>query len=308
MNTRKYISEFGLNMCTGYRLLLQQDQLHKVAELEFDPHIYIIGRRPRITIDPTSVKITDDRVSGRFLKQVKSEFISIPFDVQNYLGTSDVTFQSEYPFTEFAFVDKAGEILSCGKCALQLAACGYEYWNHLDLEVLYIGQSYGKDGARNAADRLANHSTLQGIYAEAIRNAPDQDVWMVLCSFEEYLLASFDGRSKNYATSEPEDNAHIKQVLSTPITEQQKINFTEAALIRYFQPEYNKIYKESFPNPAHSTYSECYDVDLNMVCVEVQTEDLGLRLWSEAAKPEWVHFCKFPLHSREERQFMFDVL
>jgi hypothetical protein len=179
---------------------------------------------------------------------------------------------------------------------------------HLDLEVLYIGQAYGSDGSRTAVDRLQNHSTLQGIYAEAIRNSPDQEVWMVLCSFEPYLLASFDGRSKNYATTLHQDDAHIHQVISTAITEQQEINFTEAALIKYFQPEYNKVYKDSFPNPAHSTYSECYDVDLNMVSVEVQTEELRLKLWSEAAKPAWVHFCTFPLHSKQERQFMFDLL
>lgn len=308
MSTRKYISEFGLNMCTEYRLLLQQDQLHKVDELGFEPHIYLVGRRPRITIDPASVKITEDRVSGQFLKQQKSEFIPIPFDVQNYLGTAKVKLHTKYPFTEFAFVDESGETLSKGKCALQLAVCGPQYWEHLDLEVLYIGQAYGKDGSRTAADRLISHSTLQGIYAEALRNSPDQEVWMVLCSFEPYLLASFDGRSKEYATTQHEDDGHIQEVISNTITEQQEINFTEAALIKYFQPEYNKIYKDSFPNPAHSTYSECYAIDLNMVSVEVQTEELGLRLWSEAVKPAWIHFCTFPLHSKEERQFMFDLL
>ncbi|MCK5171805.1 MAG: hypothetical protein KAR47_00325, partial [Planctomycetes bacterium] len=96
------------------------------------------------------------------------------------------------------------------------------------------------------------------------------------------------------------------EVTNTDITEQQQVNFTEAALIRYFQPPYNKIYKNSFPDPAHSTYSECYDIDLNMVCVEVQTEDLMLRLWSEHVEPKWIHFCSFPLHSREDRIYMLE--
>ena len=102
-----------------------------------------------------------------------------------------------------------------------------------------------------------------------------------------------------------EDSEHIATVLSTKITEQQEINFTEAALIRYFQPPYNKTYKDSFPNPAHVTYSECYDIDLNMVNIEVQTEEVKARLWSEAVQPRWVHFCSFPLHSREDRVYMF---
>ena len=104
-----------------------------------------------------------------------------------------------------------------------------------------------------------------------------------------------------------EDSQHIDRVLVADMTEQQRINFIEAALIKYFQPPYNKIYKDSFPNPAHSTYSECYDIDLNMVCIEMQTESVGLRLWSESVEPHWEHFCVFPLHSREDRVYMFEM-
>jgi len=304
---QKYISEFGLNMVNGYRLLLQQDHLDKVDQTGIEPHIYIITRRPRIKLDPESVIFTKDKVTGKFQKQVKDESIPIHFETQNRLGTSNVSLKCEYPYTEYAIEDENGDVIANGKCSLLLAAFGSKYWKHLDLEVLYIGQSYGKDGSRTASERLKNHSTLQGIYAEAIKNSPDQDIWLILSTFEPLMLASFDGISKNYATTMEEDSEHIRKILNNDITEQQQINFTEAALIRYFQPPYNKIYKDSFPNPAHSTYSECYDIDLNMVCVEFQTEDLGLRLWSESVESQWVHFCSFPLHSREDRVYMFEL-
>jgi len=303
---RKYISEFGLNMVNGYRLLLQQEHLDRVDQIGIEPHIYIVTRRPRITLDPKSVNFTDDKVTGYFQKQIKDKLIPIPFETQNFLGTSNVLLKCEYPYTEYAISDENNNVISNGKCALLLATLSPKFWEHLDLEVLYVGQSYGKDGKRTASERLQSHSTLQGIYAEAIKTSPDQDIWLILSTFEPLLLGSFDGRSKNYATTMEEDSEHIHEVINTDISEQQQINFTEAPLIRYFQPSYNKIYKDSFPNPAHSTYSECYDVDLNMVCVEVQTEDLGVRLWSEAVKPQWVHFCSFPLHSREDRVYMFE--
>lgn len=306
MVQRKYISEFGLNMVNGYRLLLQQEHLNQVDQTGIEPHIYIVARRPRITLDPKSVKFTDDKVTGFFQKQIKEKLIPIPFETQNFLGTSNVSLRCEYPYTEYSIFDENNVVISNGKCALLLATLSPEFWQHLDLEVLYVGQSYGKDGKRTASERLQSHSTLQDIYAEAIKNSPDQDIWLILSTFEPLLLGSIDGRSKNYATTMEKDSEHICKVINTDITEQQQINFTEAALIRYFQPSYNKIYKGSFPNPAHSTYSECYDVDLNMVCVEVQTKDLGLRLWSEAIKPQWVHFCSFPLHSREDRVYMFE--
>lgn len=307
MTKRKYLSEFGLNMVSGYCFLIQQDHLDLIDQTGVDPHIYIVGRRPKISLNPSSVAFEKDYVSGEFRKQIKDKYVSIPFKTRNMLGTHEVTLKCEYPYTEYEIIESGGNAIAGGKCALLLASFGFEYWEHMDLEVLYIGQAYGKDGSRNAADRLKKHETLQGIYSEAIKNSPDCDIWLILCTFEPLMLASFDGRQKEYVTTIEQDTGHIKEVANADITEQQQINFTEASLIRYFQPSYNKIYKKSFPNPAHSTYSECYDIDLNMVSTEIQTEDIGLRLWSESVAPEWVHFSSFPLHSKKERMYMFDI-
>lgn len=301
------MSEFGLNMVTGTQMLLQQEDLNQVDKFDFEPHIYFICRRSRITLAADSVKFTEKKVTGEFKKQIKDQYISIPFEVDNHLSTSEVTLVCDYPYTEYEIRNKAGNAISNGKCALLLGTLGPEFWKHLDLEVLYVGQAYGKDGSRNASDRLQCHTTLQGIYAEAIRKSPDQDIWLIVSSFEPLLLCSFDGRSQNYLTTDQQDSDHMKEVVDNDMTEQQQINFTEAALIKYFRPPYNKEYKDTFPNPAHSTYSECYDIDLNMVCVEVQTEDLMLGLWSEKVDPSWIHFCSFPLHSREDRVYMFEL-
>lgn len=304
---RKFISEFGLHVCNSYSWLLQQDQLDRLGELPEDPHIYIVGKRPRISIDPSSVHFGPEVITGRFFKHVFDQKIEIPFIARNELGRTDLKAISVYPFTEVAFVAPDGEKVLFGKTAMILGICGPMYWEHLDLEVLYIGQSYGEGGARNATQRLQSHSTLQGIYAEAIRNAPDQEVWLVLLCFERYMLASFDGITKNYQTSEEEDDEHRGKVLANPISEQQEVNFTEAALIKYFRPEYNVKYKETFPSPAHSTYEQCYAIDLNMVAVEVQTEELMLRLWSAASTLQWTHIAKFPLHNEAERRYMFQI-
>ena len=305
MSERKYMSEFGLNMLSDKLILLQQDSLEQIDQSKIDPHIYIIARRPKITLDSKSIVFTDNKVTGIFKKQVKEKILDIPFEAVNNLGTSKATLKCEYPCTEYHIEDVDNKVIAKGKCALLLGEMGTKYYSHLDLEVLYVGQSYGKNGSRKASERLTSHSTLQKIYAEAIKNSPDQDIWLILCRFSQMLLSCFDGRNEFQATMK-EDEEHFKKVLSAAITEQQQINFTEAALIRYFRPIYNKIYKDSFPNPAHSTYSECYDIDINMVCVELQTESIRGRLWSENSPANWIHFCKFPLHSREERKYMFD--
>lgn len=304
---RKFISEFGLHVCTSYCWLLQQGQLGQLSDLPDDPHIYIVGRRPRISIDPDSVVITTDVISGRFFKHVRDERVEIQFQARNELGRTDLTVRSEYPYTEVSFVTPDGEQVLFAKAALLLGLCGPMYWEHLDLEVLYIGQSYGEGGSRTAVERLQSHSALQGIYAEALRQSPDQEIWLILLCFERYMLASFDGITKNYQTTVEEDDKHRHDVIYNPVSEQQEVNFTEGALIKYFRPEYNIKYKETFPSPGHSTYEQCYAIDLNTVAVEVQTEDLMLRLWSPTVPPQWIHIAKFPLHNEQERRAMFDL-
>ncbi|MEI7219745.1 MULTISPECIES: hypothetical protein [Pectobacterium] len=315
MSERKFITEFGMNMLGARHVLLQQENLDEVNDInnpiyeDFSPHIYFICRRPRITLVPESVKFTESEVTGLFRKQVKDKYIDIPFVTKNQLETSNVSLECEYPYTEFKIRDENNDVISEGKSVLLMLSClGYEAQEHLDLEIIYIGQSFGCDGDRSAADRLAAHSTLQNIYAQAMKNTPDQEIWLILTDFEHpYLLISMDGRSENYGTTLEEDDQHINNVLSNEITARQRINFTEAALIRYFSPEYNKTYKDTFPSPAHTTYSECYDLDLNSVSVELQTDKFYTRVWSKVIEPDYIHFCTFPLHSKEERMYMFDI-
>ena len=223
-------------------------------------------------------------------------------------GGQDFEYRSAYPFTEFELVGPGNRILLRGTTALLLNVFHVPHNPLFDLEVLYVGQAYGEAGERVAPDRLASHSTLQEIYAEAIRRSPDMDIWLVLFGFDDpYILLHMDGtKGHEPQTTEAEDDEHIGDALRTGVTEQQRINYTEAAMIRYFQPQYNKIFKDTFPSPAHKTYAECYDLDLNAVMVELDSEPLGSRLFSAQRAPSWTHFIAYELHSRDERMSMFD--
>ena len=183
----------------------------------------------------------------------------------------------------------------------------------LDLKVLYIGQSYGVEGARTAPDRLKSHSTLQGIYAEAITNNPDSEIWLALASFNQINITMIDGRtkfSKEELAADDERRPKIIDKLNWEgINEQQKINFTEAALIKYFQPKYNVVYKNSFPNPAHKTYLECYELDINSVAIEMQTaEMINCCMYSDIIEKAPCHLHHFLLNSEEDRKSMFDLI
>jgi hypothetical protein len=307
---RKYISEFGINMVGGPSAVLQQDYLasdylSKVFDEEHPCHIYMVCRRPRVAIKPQSVAFADGTFRGLVTIQDGPSIIDEPFSVAWSAG-SDCTFISEYPFNSCEFKAPDGELIFGGKTALIASNLGVNVARHLDLEVLHVGQSYGEGGSRSAPARLRSHSTLQGIYAEALSRTPE--IWLVLWSFNQLLIASFDGTQKAYGTSVEEDDDHMGAVLTTEITEQQRINFTEGALIRYFDPEHNILLRKTFPSPAHSTYSECYDLDVNSVVVELNSEEWNCRLWSKSAPPGWVHYAQFALHDRNDRKAMVDIL
>ncbi len=314
MTIRKYISEFALNMHLTHTMVLQQDDLKRVGEFNYftadNPcHIYFICRRPRILIDTEKFIVDKDKLVFAFKIQRQDTFENIEFEIPNTYGTIDFKLTSNYPHNLFE-LRKDGEILLHGKTAALLQSLGHHLTKHLDLEVLYIGQSYGVNGARTAPDRLQSHSTLQGIYSEAIIKNPDCEIWLILTSFEQILLTSTYGGMKISEDERLKNTEHLNKVTKTVLydglKEQQVINFTEAALIRYFQPPYNIEYKDTFPNPAHSTYSECYELDINSICIEVNTENINCRLFSTTIPIKWSHMHDFFLHSKADRKSIFE--
>jgi hypothetical protein len=310
MTTLKYFTEFGLNAYADHLFLTQQDQLETLeAEVlqQVPCYIYVIGRKPRVTLDPTSFHLDEKWVQGCLKFQRGNSFKSREFVLPNQLGKSNLRLECPYPYTEFSLHDEENKKISYVKAGL-LAHAFPEMTEFVNLEVLYVGQAYGKQGERQATERLQSHSTLQKIYYEVLKRTPDQEVWLLLLNFEMSLYTLFNGDVKDFQTSDEEDNEHIEQVLATGISEQQSINFTEAALIRYFEPEYNEIFKNTFPNPAHKTYSECYELDINSVIVTIETDNLGCMLWSPKRPPDMVHIAVYPLHSEAERRCLLNVL
>jgi len=314
MTIRKYRSEFALNVYGNFNLLLQQsdfDDLEKANGFhgfEENPcHIYMICRRQRITFDPDAFRVTPGTIAGAIGIHCRDKVERFPFLMDNSKQQPCIKIECPYPHTGARFLNETEGGIQIK--APVLAGMNNILPEHLELEVLYVGQSFGVEGARTAPQRLRSHSTLQGIYAEAIANSPDKDIWLLLWSFESEWITAIDGRKQvMVTTSDAEDMDHIKNVLDHEITEQLEINLAEAGLIRYFRPEYNKIYKDTFPNPAHITYAKCYDLDLNMVNVEINTEGLGSKLKSSARPASWIHYATYPFHSPEERKAMFENL
>jgi hypothetical protein len=310
MNQR-FISEFGLSMFADACVLLQEenlgaDLLRYLGEDAPEFHIYVIGARPRITVVPGSWLFDDDQLLMVFRVDLGGgSHRDVEFETPQPTTRTLTRIESAWPHNSFALF--AGDQKALAGKSAHLARGIPEMREFLDLEVLYIGQSFGAAGERQAQDRLQSHATLQKILGEASRLTPDREVWLTLFHFEEVLLMSFDGKIKG-DDALAADEGRIERALGSRVSDQQKINFTEAALIRYFEPKHNTLFRENFPDPGHKTYRECYDIDLNMVAVELPTDGISARLYSSAREGVWRHFAMYPLHDPAERRYMLDVL
>jgi len=266
----------------------------------------MICRRPRVLLEE-NIEISAEGVAGRFaiMREERKEFHS--YLVPNRTGARNPTISCPYPYSYYRIYDERGNELGSGVTSLFVSLFKGVDASLFGLEVLYIGQAFGREGNKFSAQRLKNHSTLQEIYLDAIQKNPDQEIWLVLCECESTLLMSIDPTSPRGTQSDEDDNRRTIDMFSKmPIREALEINFTEAGLIRYFEPQYNVHYKSTFPSPSHESYGECYELDFNSISIDVDTENLKCALWTQTIPQKFSHLIRYPLHDSKVRRDMFD--
>lgn len=170
-------------------------------------------------------------------------------------------------------------------------------------EVLYIGQAYGKDGSRNALDRLLKHETLQRI---SVKGVPaDQRLTLLMLEIEpgNRMITFMNPWAKNKEDGSVRISAGLDKLFGT--SDAERVTLYEASLIRHFQPPYNKEFKESFPSTNLKVLADCYDKDFSALISEICIDELPFKLTSDAVPPSQYHTAKFDLHKDEARQVFF---
>ncbi|GIN60517.1 hypothetical protein J27TS8_05100 [Robertmurraya siralis] len=298
-------SSFGISVVEDFTMILQQDQLETLQKFAEsmnaipDFHIYMIVRRPRISFVPETLTINQKFIGGFFKIQEKDTYKLIEFKYEHHFKELDLKFECIYPYNKLFVLNNREERIFGGIASLILQELNSKDGLYHDLsEVIYIGQSFGKGGERTAQMRLQEHKTLQQIYAD---NTPDKEIWITLWSFtrnELMFLSPSEDDSKNHNLFRKFSN-YIGYRYEN-ISFEQEINFTEAALIRYFQPRYNDDFKYTFPSRSHTTYSQCYKLGLDYVAVEIDTKRLNMQLWSETkSTPKFKHNIFYELNNNE---------
>lgn len=276
-------------------------------------NIYFVMRRPKVSIDPDSIKVNGKTVKLNLLIHARERLGVVGLSCEFNNANSKIEYLTEYPFNMILFRDQEQPLMLARPSTLidsSLVENNVET-EDLDYEVLYVGQSYGKNGKRTAIDRLAAHETVQKIYTHALTQFPDSDIWIMLANFAQLSVLFAAGSAlvnvnKDDKKIERRKVKHMVKNNGLPITEKQFINLTEAALIKYFEPEYNLNFKDNFPDTRHKSYSECYTLDIRAVNIEVGTREIIRRIYTNKTGRKPYHSQMFEFSSAQERISFLD--
>ena len=172
-----------------------------------------------------------------------------------------------------------------------------------NFKVKYIGQSYGRDGSRNAIDRLLRHETLQKISLRGIPEGFCLSILLLEIQVNNQIFTVFNPHAQNKDDDGVRIRAGIDKLFGT--NEHERITLYEASLIRYFSPEYNIEFKNSFPSTNLKVLKDCYKKDFFAVVAEICIDDLPFRIYSESVEPAIHHFAKHDLHDDIKRKAFF---
>lgn len=277
-------------------------------------NIYFILRRPKVTIDPNSIRINRNKANFDLLIHHHINGGRVPMSIILEKAKSKVKFQTQYPYNLFTFSDKDGVLFGARPGTLidsTMILNNFEL-PILDYEVLYVGQAYGKNGKRTALERLSSHETLQKIYTHTLSQNPESDIWFMLTNFSQKSILMSAGSdlikvNKKDANTEDKKEKHFFRNQGFSISEKQKINLTEAALIRYFQPKYNIEFKDSFPTSKHASYPECYNLDIKALTVEIDTSENIRNIFTEKTGRKQRHIKMFEFNSDADRISLIEI-
>jgi hypothetical protein len=179
-----------------------------------------------------------------------------------------------------------------------------------DLEVLYIGQAFGRTEKKTIDYRISNHDKVQKIALEILKKGTNEEVVIVGLKIQCHDLATSLVKCKsNVQRPTGEDLLQLSKKAKKRVSEGQEITIFEASLIRYFQPELNKEYKENFPSKDFTSISEIYNTDFDYSSMSIDTKSINIRIYSKH-KPErkFIHLQHYRLTMQIEKETLFEYL
>lgn len=308
----------GLNFFSNNVLLFNPSDLEKEVSLKEiiekeKFHIYIICKRKKIFFNESSL-LNDNFYLTRFYSLDKNHnklelTVKHPKELKiNYLRDSffniDFRDKSNLTIRDFILINTLFD--------LKTDPIGTSCKNSIptDLEVMYIGQAFGRTGSRKIDYRLSNHEKLQKITLKVLDEGTNEEVLIIgieigVSDIETSIIMD----PKNFKKPNKEDIHKLRNSARLRVPEAQELTIFEASLISYFQPSYNKEYKETFPSSGFKSIEDIYNTNFDYTAMSIDTKVIGARLYSKNfTQRMYVHYKHFPLTTRSERLTLFEYL
>lgn len=253
-------------------------------------HIYMIGFMPKVDFLEASQE-------GRRLfchMKVLGEFFKVPFDLPDglNLGCDDGHWYL-FDTSEKRYFPSEGQIQS--RLSMMTDAVYFD--------VQYIGQAYGKDGSRNALDRLMKHETLQKISIKGVPDGHSLQLFLIKLQSGNSLATLFNPRADKRDQGIERIRAGIEKLFNP--NEAERTTLYEASLIRYFEPKFNKEFKESFPSTNLKVLKDCYQKDFAALVAEISFDELPFVFRSETQASSRTVMAVHNLHKADARDVFF---
>lgn len=283
---------FAYSYCTiPAEAIYDKELLKPMMDVISTCHIYIIGYTPIINF----IDANQDGEKLTLDFRILSKNYSISYDIPGLTLKN----REDAPYLE----DEDGEAYWPSATETQ-ARLNMES-DGINFDVKYIGQAYGQDGSRNAIDRLLKHETLQKIALKGVPDGYKLSLLLLAIQPTNQLITMMNPFAKNGDSGDLRIQQGLNKAQNT--TEAEKISLYEAALIRYFYPEYNKEFKDSFPSTNLKILHDCYDKDFSAIVAEICIDELPFMLCSQEVKPKHYHVIKHHLHKQEDRRMFFGM-
>ncbi|ENJ0996304.1 hypothetical protein AB0243_000299 [Vibrio vulnificus] len=276
--------------------IYEKEQLLQYKSVIDNCHIYVIGYLPRI--DFTGAEQIGDELKLSFSVCNQEKELRIP-SIPPHLR-----FHVEDGY--YYLADENGNRFWWNDMEMmQMLQKLQKQSEGICFEVKYIGQAYGRDGSRSALDRLVKHETLQKIAIKGVPEGYKLSLLLLEVEPNTSMVTAFTPNAQSKGTDATRIKAGLDKLFGT--SDPERISLYEAALIRYFSPEYNKEFKNSFPSTNLKILQDCYEKDFSAVFAQICIDELPFMLFSDTVKPKQYHMSKHDLHKDDDRKVFFCI-
>ncbi|WP_024612777.1 hypothetical protein [Pseudoalteromonas sp. TB64] len=273
--------------------LYDEDMFKQHQKLLNSCHIYIIGLVPKIAID--GFKIDENKIVFNVIYGDQDLELPLIIPAGFDLAPED---DEDYP----CLINKEDKLWLTPQMAFSLI---HNHTKKFDFDVLYIGQAYGKNGSRNARDRLLSHGTLQKI--SLTHTVPNKELHVLVIDIKEnnQVITMFNHKAKEREKDDARIKLGLEKIFNT--SEHEQVCLFEAAFIKYFEPKFNKEFKNSFPSTNLKILQDCYEKDFASICAEINLDGLPFHLKSGKIESHFSHMAHFNIHGKADREAFFSM-